>query len=226
MRYYKVRNGNGAFEYEIVKKMTKIELKLEDNESDFFCCVISAIIANVISNLECIKGSNSKSVVFILGLGTLYFVIKQLIIILKRVKRNIIEKIIKKDVNEREEKEVIDFFYNKAVNDTVFIISLVNRVTDLKKHNYKNELCKLYLFQAQNSLQNLAEQMNKHIFFNNQYRLKTVISSIGTEQIVYVLEQCKYYAEDIQRLDNEINMKAVITYFSNSIELIKEKMPV
>lgn len=224
MKYYKVRNGSGAFEYEIVKKMTQIEFKLEDNESNFLCCVISAIISNIISNLDCFKESNAKSVVFILGLGILYFVIKKLIIVLKIIKRNIIEKVINKDVNVREEKEKIDFFYNKVVNDTVFIISLVNRVTDLKTHHYKNELCKLYLFQAKNSLQNIAEQMDELIFFNNQYRLNTIIRSIGVDQIVYILEQCKHYAEDIQRLDEDINMEDVVTYFLNSKEVLKKKM--
>lgn len=221
MKYYKQRNGNEIFGYEISYRLKRIEDLISANNENFICGIFSAIISSCLTNyIENTFNHLNENFVFIIILGLLYFIIKlslnslrKIFIILKAIKYS-------KYIPEEQEEELIDCFYSKIANELILAISLINRVEHLQAIDKKKELQKIYLYQAKHSIEKTSRFLHEHIANFTDAQLKEYSQLIGEPSMQWLIDTAICYLEkynDIFDIFNPNNTKDKISdsYWTN-----------
>ena len=231
MKFYKQRNSNESFEYDVTAELNNIETLLERNKEDFVCGFFSAVAANYISNCISAKSNEyTQGIIFLIYMFMIYLILKIGIYFFKDIYIRINAIYYKNSFNYKNETMTKDFFFSKVSNELIFAVSLVNRVEKLIVRNEKMELRDIYLFQAKHCIEKINRLLHEETkdFSDKQYNQYKII--VGEEALAWVIDTSIMYMNKIYDINNNkndnfnLNVNATIEnfkYFRKKFQLDK-----
>lgn len=221
MQFYKFKNGNSSFEFEVESRLCKIEKIISGKHSALLCGVFSGIIAFYIQEqYENYDGWKFIALLFVLYLALLFlmigvkwvlnalFVDKYYYIPVWFIQRNILKtSSIDAKASEESQLETKALFWNKIVSVVVQAISLVNRLDDIEtEHNgAKKDLKPIYAMQAEYLFEYASEllcQSKLKGFLRAYY-----VDAIGSDAINWLFKESlnclKKLEEKLEAMDHD-----------------------
>ena len=183
--FYKLRNGSLPFEYDTEKQLEKICLLIENRNQDIVCGLLSAIIANYIT--ENYDFSNNV-IGFIIFLFVFFVISKTLLYFGNKLIGCIQHSRRKKIISEEDEEEIQDYFFKKIVVQTAYVFSVVKRSKELESSVDKQELCYMYAIQGAYAIRKISVQLGKIVNETSAYKFRTYIEAIGKDNMIGVLD--------------------------------------
>ena len=210
MKFYKLKNGNISFEYEIKNKLSHIEDLLYKRENDLLCGVFSAVMAECLT--ACMK---NRSIYFIPILIVLFYISKLIVKMFSflRMLQNNHRKL--GQISDEEELQIQELFWDKIVPEIVYGVSLVNRVEYLELNKNKDKEClkKIYTLQAKRSFWVASEMLNNSIYSLSEQKREDYINVIGSDALKWIKETSIEYLEKIEKMDKVIDILDLKRYY-------------
>lgn len=188
MEFYKFRNGNGRFEYDVTQRLDNIEKSLSNQIDSIVCGVLSSVIAEYITDsIDKLGQITNKYFIFVPILILCYIILKRIIKICKWIYEK--NKAPKNDISTKQQKEIIDLFYNKIVNEMVYGISMVNHLQLYLVSNQKIALHFAYALQAKYSFERNASFISSILYNGSVKRRKEIVDLLGKNALEEVMDE-------------------------------------
>ncbi|MBQ9609457.1 MAG: hypothetical protein IJV15_08455 [Lachnospiraceae bacterium] len=221
-KYYKIRNGNLSLEYDINNKLSNIERYLGVQKNTFLSGILSAVISNYIIN-KYLKSDEDIYFMFIILMSALYLLLKTFFLVLEVLQKKIIVFLKEKGIpSEQEEYNFNNFFYKKIISQMVYVISITNRIDELK--GKKEDLKNIYIMQGFYCLEQIRHELYETIILKKiKSRQKNILASIGYNRVIYIIDTAMKCLDVL----NGYNEELYIEEYSNdkgNWEKMKEKI--
>ena len=223
MNYYKQRNSNETMEYDVVRSLNRIEKLISDKNEDFICSIVSALFANAFTQmLEEVLEDINTSLIFIVFMLMAFILLKiffQLIDAIKNWKKSREPGYKKSDEKQLDLRNV---FYCKIANEIIFAESLINRVCKLRKQNKKEDLWRIYLFQAKSCLERAGKLLHDSVYTFDGDAWEEYVDLIGKDAIIWMRDSVIAYSYMLKKLEPNIDIDNGICYVFKQLK-VKEK---
>ncbi len=214
MKYYKYKNGNSSFEYNVEAELKYISKLITKKNETLFSGVISSIISDYIIRHGGWGPFKYGSISFIVLLFVFYVAIMIVIRLLKKGYKWIICVKNKDIIVEDDVKRKLDCFYDKICTEIICTVSLVNRVEELQNKNIKEELWNIYKYQAKYCLKKSSRYLQEEIGTFSKKQRKEYVLLIGKESIDWMIDTCQEYANKLKGM-GVTGMENIEYYYKN-----------
>ncbi len=227
--FYKIRNGNLPFEYDIEKKLSKIEKLLERRNTDVISGITSAALANYISQSDIFK-DNWLFFLFFLLIG--FIILEGLAYIGKCIYKKMKKKKYNR-ISEEDDEAVQDWFYKKIIVQTTYVFSIIKRGKELANDDEKKDLCELYSMQGAYGIRIISVEIGRLIYSLSEKKLNRCFSVLGKESIIYTLDLLLKGLNEIKciypkavRSSDEQRLNALIIFVNKKVLCIDESVKI
>ena len=225
MNYYKQRNSNETMEYDVVRSLKRIEKLISEKNEDFVCSIFSAVFANAFTQmLEDVLQDINASLIFI-ALMLLMFVLSKFIIqLIGKIRNREKSRVPGYKIEDEKILDLRNVFYCKIANEIIFAESLINRVCRLRKQNKKEDLWKIYLFQAKSCLERATKLLHDSVYTFEGDAWDEYVDLIGKDAIIWMRDSVIAYSYMLKKLEPNIDIDNGIRYVFKQLK-VKEDTP-
>lgn len=220
MNFYKLKNGNISFEYDMNIRLERIEQLLGKKQEDLLSAVIGSIIADYISkNYLANSWFIPVMVAAICIIKIAIFLVHKAITIVKALRQ-------KDFSSEKEQLLVQGVFWNKIIPKIIMGMSLINRNETKNagiKNDYQTDLQIIYIYQARRCFWEASEDMNNYIFSVNEKKLKEYVLILHKEPLLWVCDMSIKYLDYIA---SALNLNIASQTEKQFYERVKETIKV
>ena len=207
--FYKLRNGSLPLEYDTNYSIDKINKSLNNKTRDLFCGLVSAIIANCVSNY--INSFTS----FIITLIVSFAILELLYLAVTELPSKIKKQFDDKTLPEVKAEKIQDLFFKKVLVQTTYVFSISKRCQELKDNPQKKELEKIYAMQGVYGIRRISVELGEIFYKKKEKDLSKYVDVLGKSNLLAVismLEDClntfkKSYSDCVEEADeNRLNV--------------------
>ena len=213
MKFYKLKNGNRSFEYDVANNLEEIKVLLAEKNNSLICGIFSGIISNFIVN-DIDNFIISKNVFFILLLVGIYILLEILLKGFSNAKVWFRKYLDRDKVSDVMEMKARDVFFCKIVEEAVLGVSLVNRVAELKENDEKPELRYIYAWQAKYTFEKVAILLEELLLEKTKKQRRLCIETIGKAELSWLIDTVVLYLEKLEGFYEGIYVKNIIEFYT------------
>lgn len=220
MKYYKQRNVNEVLEYDVIKSLKKIESLISEKKEDYICSIFSALFANAITKIIDEKITNAaEGFVFIVIMLTVYCILKKVFHLVTKYNEWKQTKKTGYKMSDDKQADLRNVFFCKIANEIIFSTSLINRVHELRNDNKKEELWKIYLFQAKNCIERAGKLLHDSVPSFEGKQWDDYVELVGKEAIIWMIETVNVYSKKLNDIEPSIDINNGVCFMFKQLKV-------